>query len=360
VAELIECKACKKKCDPNKEKCSKCGAWIKTWTERIIDRITPVKLAKWFLGMIGVVLLLIAGVFGRYFTFFNGQLSPENTDWGTFGDFIGGTLNPILSFLSLIALLTTIVLQSKELELTRNELELTRDELKRSAKAQEDTKEILDKQSETLARQQFESTFFSLLDQHNKILGDITSPITASSTTFSSQTSYSHTNKVFNIMDSIFRNDVTNLELANITLKSLNSICGHYFSVLYQLLKFIAINSPDSSISKSFDVDEIKNAELSDYERMYSNIVRAFLGYEIMQLLAVNCFCNNREDSHWRYKLLIERYALLKHMPLQHYLDRNLILKETIDFYDSSAFGNSAYLKKHNEGLKRLAVEANQ
>jgi uncharacterized membrane protein len=138
---------------------------FKKWgnLKQVIKSMTPTRLAEYFLWMIAGVFLLIARIFGRYFTYFKGDLSNAHGDWGTFGDYIGGTLNPILSFLSLIALLATIVLQSKELKLSRKEL-------KRSASAQEDTKAILRKQSETLERQQFESTFFSMLDQHNKVL----------------------------------------------------------------------------------------------------------------------------------------------------------------------------------------------
>jgi len=45
---------------------------------------------------------------------------------GTFGDFVGGTLNPILSFLALLALLLTLAIQIRELKETRRELELSR------------------------------------------------------------------------------------------------------------------------------------------------------------------------------------------------------------------------------------------
>ncbi|MFI3217876.1 MAG: hypothetical protein QX189_01985 [Methylococcales bacterium] len=66
-----------------------------------------------------IVLIIIVFVF-YFFRFSNWYLIPNGTqeEWGQFGDFIGGTLNPLLSFLGLIALLVTIALQSKELELS--------------------------------------------------------------------------------------------------------------------------------------------------------------------------------------------------------------------------------------------------
>ncbi|WP_438752209.1 putative phage abortive infection protein [Pararhizobium sp. O133] len=78
---------------------------------------------------------------------------------GTFGDFIGGTLNPILTFLTFMALLITIVLQQKELAETRKELAA-------SARALED-------QHRSLDRQNFETTFFQMLTLHNTIVNSI-------------------------------------------------------------------------------------------------------------------------------------------------------------------------------------------
>jgi len=112
---------------------------------------------KW---LVIIAIIAIVFVFTVYFLNFNNGFSDDQGVWGTFGDFMGGTLNPILSFLSLIALLSTIVLQQKELGLSRTELKYTRDELERSANAQVATQTILDEQSDTMARQQFESTFF--------------------------------------------------------------------------------------------------------------------------------------------------------------------------------------------------------
>ena len=47
---------------------------------------------------------------------FGDELSDSNGDWGTFGDYLGGVLNPILGFASFMALLYTVRLQSNELK----------------------------------------------------------------------------------------------------------------------------------------------------------------------------------------------------------------------------------------------------
>ncbi|WP_020558242.1 hypothetical protein [Thiofilum flexile] len=84
-------------------------------------------------------------------------------DWtdtlGTFGDFLGGTLNPIFTFLTLISLIVTIVLQKVELSLARAEF-------KRSS-------DSLEAQSKNLEYQRFENTFFKLLDFFESCRDDV-------------------------------------------------------------------------------------------------------------------------------------------------------------------------------------------
>lgn len=50
------------------------------------------------------------------------SIFSSGSSYGTFGDFFGGMLNPILTFLTFMGLLMTIVIQQKELRLTRKEL----------------------------------------------------------------------------------------------------------------------------------------------------------------------------------------------------------------------------------------------
>lgn len=56
------------------------------------------KLAQ---GIVAGSILLMAVVFGLYFLQFHGPPSTSKADWGTFGDFVGGTLNAILGLANL-------------------------------------------------------------------------------------------------------------------------------------------------------------------------------------------------------------------------------------------------------------------
>ncbi|GLX86959.1 hypothetical protein tloyanaT_32120 [Thalassotalea loyana] len=88
-------------------------------------------------------------------TIFN-RKNDGGFSWGEYGDFMGGVLNPILSFLAFTGVLITIVIQHRELKESRKQFE-------RSANA-------LDKQSESMDIQNFETTLFSLIDLHNEIV----------------------------------------------------------------------------------------------------------------------------------------------------------------------------------------------
>ncbi|TCS32906.1 hypothetical protein EDC30_11917 [Paucimonas lemoignei] len=105
-----------------------------------LDTRQMVKVLSW---VIGSALAFIVLAYVMYFSRFHGGFSEKQDVWGQFGDFIGGTVNPLLSFLSLIALIFTVVLQTRQLEHSREELanskaELaaTRDEMVRATEAQ--------------------------------------------------------------------------------------------------------------------------------------------------------------------------------------------------------------------------------
>ena len=74
-----------------------------------------------------------------------------------FGDYFGGVLNPILAFVSFIAILWTVALQRHSIKLQARELSKTTDALKESKDAQK-------LQAQLFKQQQFETTFFNMLD----------------------------------------------------------------------------------------------------------------------------------------------------------------------------------------------------
>lgn len=71
------------------------------------------------LGIGAVAALVTQGLYIYKFSVQTGDwfvLSPSKQDWGTFGDFVGGTLNPIFSFLAFVGVVLTVVLQARQLD----------------------------------------------------------------------------------------------------------------------------------------------------------------------------------------------------------------------------------------------------
>ena len=225
---------------------------------------------------------------------------------GVFGDFLGGVLNPILSFLSLIAILLTIILQSKELKETRKEI-------KRSAEAQ-------GKAEKALHQQAFENTFFNMLSLHNNIVQNL-----EFTNLYDLGEYYENRNKdciqgrnVFAKLNTLLSHKV-NLyfgddELSYVRLNAKetasrfhilqtknNQVLGHYFRNLYQIISFV-----DSYTSLTFDE-----------KKKYLKILRSQLSSDELALLFLNGLDVAVDKGQFR-RLLI-RYELLKHISFGAY-----------------------------------------
>lgn len=144
--------------------------------------------------------VLIFFVVGMYFKNFHGSLLDKAEEWGPFGDYIGGTLNPILAALAFYWLTASIRLQIQELRETKVELRKAAEAQEKSEKHQEalarlqeenlkTQNQILNVQKLTLesqqqsaysqqqqiAKQNFENLFFELIKSKNDALRGIIS-----------------------------------------------------------------------------------------------------------------------------------------------------------------------------------------
>jgi hypothetical protein len=76
------------------------------------------KYIKWIVGI--TALIAIMPIILYLYKFGDGTLSTEKDEWGTFGDFVGGVLNPLISLLTLSV--------TVYIAITFNEYEMRRDE----------------------------------------------------------------------------------------------------------------------------------------------------------------------------------------------------------------------------------------
>ncbi|MGN2614732.1 putative phage abortive infection protein [Aliivibrio fischeri] len=265
------------------------------------------------LAFIGAIATRFIIILALYFTHFSGELSNKQEDWGTFGDFIGGSLNPLLSFLGLIALLLTIVLQNRELEATR-------EELARSAEAQVKSEVALSQQSGILEQQRFETTFFQLVNLHNEIVKAM--QVRHGKNNIEGRECFA---LLYNHKYTCSNGRTLNEWYENF-YQNYRSDIGHYFRHVYQIINFI-------------DKSNIEN------KKQYSNFFRAQLSdYELLLLFINGLSIHGRE----KMKPLIEKYELFEHLSI------SLIQlgSERVAEYNISAFGNSSDMK----AIKKIFV----
>ncbi|ENX3945427.1 putative phage abortive infection protein [Photobacterium damselae subsp. damselae] len=258
------------------------------------------------------LIIIIPSTYLIWFCFINDQgFSTDSSEWGSFGDFIGGLLNPLIALLAFYWLTQSVLIQKTELSETQNVLRETEKAQKEQALTQE--------------KKRFEDTFFSLLDQLNVVHAGLSERLIVRDSLQTSKLSKLHSIVMRNSTGSTLDQRVTKM-------RDSSSDTSHYFRVLYHILKFILQYSRFSADPVKFNVAITK--DVSPTEKFYSNIVRSFLNKEVIQLLAINCIVDDPENDFYKYRQLVERYSLLEHLHIDHEWQ-----KELFDRYDKSAFG---------------------
>lgn len=248
----------------------------------------------------------------------------EDLKLGEFGDFLGGVLNPILTFLMFLGLIITIVLQKTELALARKEFKRTAD--------------ALNSQSLSSQQQVLETTFFNLLRIHSDTVESLKiSPDTICCWLIDKSASG---RSVFSVVVSLlYVEDKPDKTFSNYCdfQNTENHLLGHYFRSMYQVLKFISES----------DLPE-------QQQKHYSRLLRAQLSADELALLFFNCLCPSVDKG--QFKKLVIKYKMLEHLNLgkedfmEHfsisgqavYTDKNRLLsyiqtKEGVEM--QSAFG---------------------
>lgn len=115
---------------------------------------------KWIIGGSIVAILAISTPF-IILWMSNKEITIKNIEgMGTVGDYLGGTTVGLLSLASIIFVVAAITMQKEELKLQREELKETRKEYHIT--------------NQTMKKQQFETTFFNMINLHHNILKEIT------------------------------------------------------------------------------------------------------------------------------------------------------------------------------------------
>ena len=222
--------------------------------------------------------------------------SPENI--GQAGDFFGGFVNPLLTFLTFSGVLFTVYIQRQDLNETRKETK---------------------KQAEFFERQNFEATFFQMLNLHNGIVSELEI----------SEYNYSSPFKgrgTFPVYYSKLQEKFNNIHTQALGSQSLivshafhqfwdgaRQDLGHYYRYLYNIIRYVhEAHLPATA-------EDMHTAKMR-----YMKLLRAQLSDFELLLLYYNSITGNGR----RFLFYVNAYELLDNMP------RNLLLKDThlLDF----------------------------
>ncbi|WP_119142183.1 putative phage abortive infection protein [Pseudomonas reidholzensis] len=224
--------------------------------------------------------------------------------WGQIGDFVGGILNPLLSFVAFLAVLINLVLQ-------RQDLALAREEAREANKNQRLQSRIFEKQNSAVERQNFESTFFRLLDTHRQQALLVRVQVRNTNEVITGEKCFAWVKNSFLPRATHGKNEVDLIKV-NVETYSENYSIGmsSYFRNLHQLLKFIESYGATSGLRESALPGMRIRKSVRNYsdQRVYASILRAQLSNDEMCCIFINCL--SEKGSGLKY--FVEKYSMLK------------------------------------------------
>lgn len=273
---------------------------IVIFTSKVVDRIVAPNDGD-SRGVFTALLSIAFASMGAVFVVaVHAEAAGQN--WGTFGDFLGGVLNPVLTFLSFMALLFTIILQQREIH-----------GAKEDAKALQAQRHADRVSSE---RMQFENTFFQMVSIHNTIVNSIDVDRGSSKNQLRGRECFKHfRDQMQTFYDADPSTDELKKSLAahDHLWKSYQNDLAHYYRYLYNIIRFIN----ESDVNKTRYI-RILRAQLSDFELLV-------LFYNGLFPLAV------------KFKEYVEFFTLFDNLP------KDLLFDSSHDkFYEPSAFDEKA------------------
>lgn len=292
------------------------GALIFVFSFTLVATVAGVVYARFALGFDVPLLKLLDPDFIQY--------------WGQAGDFFGGVLNPLLSFMALMAVLYTVRLQREELKEAREETKISN--------------RIQDKQTAIFERQNFEAVLFRLFEVHVRIAERAMVGTPAYGNLFVYLTSQAinelETLDVSLALDNeansskgryylIRQQEASKLSTAARYILEVDNpeVLSHYFRNIYQILK--VIDGYEISVIELSGGKSLRNNYFVC--RQYSNMFRALLTGDELKLIALNCLTKSGE----RLKRYVEKYSLLKHLEFTGCLENRDV---AMSVYNEMAF----------------------
>ena len=99
---------------------------------------------------VGTVAAIVLGCY--VYWYWHEPITANGEEWGQFGDYMGGTINPVVGLATIFLILTTVKLQRQELRASLHELRAS---------------------NKALAKQSFENSFFSWIEIYQRLLDGV-------------------------------------------------------------------------------------------------------------------------------------------------------------------------------------------
>lgn len=338
-----------------------------------------------FLGSLILIFALV--LFCYKAVLFNTNVPIKTDVFGQFGDVIGGVVGSLWALAGVILFYLGLMEQRKDIKTNQNaldkqiqalenqnkEIELQRQEYEMARNIFAEQRDVLKEQSKTSRIQQFDSTFYSLLDVYMKIRNDI----------FFSE------DKIIDLINTemcaidysslLVRDKIkkTNEKYQEVYISNKSTI-SHYLKTIYRLYKIIDEQSELTEKSK-YSYSKIIRSQFTENElyliyynahSLYGvNFRPLILKYNILKHLFIiskaemNCFVINDSKViarrvafiNWLDEFLIKSQALINNIEVEDpnssalYTDDNtdiLVLKISVDVTNDVIF-DFTFFDKH-------------
>lgn len=300
--------------------------------------------------IVGGVLIIV--VLGSYFINFHKSVSNSNEVWGTFGDFVGGTLNPILAALAFYWLTASIRLQLKELKDTRKVLEDTALHQQKLAELENINVTIQNRifelqqlnlnkqldaakdQQQQISLQNFENIFFQLLKTKKENIDSIyyEYPSIREEKVFIGQNAIKQlTQKLQYQSDSI----------STYYNQELSEHFSSYFRIIYEIIK-----TCDDFINITENINHFK----------YINILGATLIINELKILFFYCLVDKE------FKKIAEKFSLFKSLSIdntnmnENWEVNHMLTSHAYEF-SPQAFGTNEQWINYFKNIEKISLK---
>jgi len=271
------------------------------------------KRLGYLVALLSILMLVVVWAFTSKFADFSRySLSDSVQDWGAVGDFFGGMLNPIFAFASLIAILTTIKIQTDQMKKSEHQIKKSDDSIAEHQKS--------------MQKQQFESFFLEIWKTMPDQQTDFDKNFTIAKESY-----IPRKDATFNVFSENWDMESTDDMIKRVgkTLIDKGTLYHPYF------LKFIAciemINSKTSVKEGDWKLDK-------NHVEFYLNILMSSVSQNFLQVIAFLFGYNRNITNLNHYSKYVTHFGLLQYLDVT-----KPIFSGHVKFYDVYKYHWEAY-----------------